>query len=84
MKLGCVILAALLLLVGLLLAQLPSEPPAAADTVRGDSLSIWSDTAAVFPDSTARMTLRHGWLYPMGVIMATCIGFMLLFTTRSH
>ncbi len=84
MKLGCVVFVALLVLVGLLLAQLPSEQPVPVDTVRSDSLTFWPDTAAVFPDSTAHATFRHGWLYPMGVIMVVMMGFMLLFTTRSH
>ncbi len=84
MKLGCAVLVALVVLTGLLLAQLPDDQPVPVDSVRSDSLSLWPDTIMVSSDSTSHPTFRHGWLYPMGVMMATCVGIMLLFSTRSH
>ena len=83
MKLGCVILIALCTWNAW--AQF-AEPPA-ADTLRTDSLSAWPDTSVALSDSMVpppHATLHHGWLYHMGVMMITMMGFMMLFTMRSR
>jgi hypothetical protein len=78
------VVAGLLLMVPLLCAQLPGDEPAASDTVRHDSLALWADTTTAFPDSTLPTGIRHAWLYPIGVLAVTCIGFLVLFSARSR
>ena len=82
MKLGCVIFIALCALT----AWAQFEEPAGRDTSRTDSLTAWPDTSVALTDSTAphHASLRHGWLYPMGIVMVTCMGFLMLFTMRSR
>lgn len=83
MKLCCAILFVVLLSQAAL-AQLTGEPATPLDTLRTDSLALWSDTTAVLADSTAPADVRHAWLYPMSLVMLTCMGFFMLFSARSH
>jgi hypothetical protein len=62
--------------------ELPINP----DTLRVDTLSVWPDTAAAFADTAApqQVSFREGWLLPVGVILVTCSGILMLFSLRSR
>ena len=63
------------------------DGPRRSDTLRADTLTAWPDTSFSLADSTLpphHATVRHGWLYPLGIMMITMMGFMMLFTMRSR
>lgn len=84
MKLVCWIFAAVCVVwVPAALAQF-DEPP---DSLHADTLALWPDTSLAASDTLAmpqHATLRHGWLYPLGIAAVTCMGFLMLFTVRSR
>lgn len=79
-------LCVIFLLLFTLSAQAQFEQPEGLDTLRTDSVTMWPDTSIAFADSTApqRVSLRRGWLFPMGIAIATCTGLLMLFTVRSR
>ena len=63
------------------------DEPAHPDTLRSDSVTSWPDTSVAFSDTlipSPHAPLHHGWLFPMGIAMVTCMGFILLYTMRSR
>ena len=61
------------------------DQPALSDSTGADSLNSWSDTSAFITDSTVHQaSFRHGWLFPVGLVALTFMGFLMLFTTRSR
>jgi hypothetical protein len=82
-KLCCAVIIALYAIT----AWAQFDGPHRSDSLRADSLTVWPDTSFSLADSTlARQhaTLRHGWLYPLGIMMLTTTGFIMLFTVRSR
>jgi hypothetical protein len=85
MKSACAVFIALLLCSLFVSAQSLDNPVPIADSLHADSQAVWTDsTLAMFSDSIAPPDLRHGWLYPIGILTVTCVGFLMLFTTRSR
>ena len=63
------------------------DEPASQDTLRADSVTTWPDTSVAFADTLVpppHAPLHHGWLYPLGIAMVTCLGFIMLYSTRSR